>query len=131
MKWPISWTKISRTKPTANFQPQISAYPPTATKTEANFAKAKPNFAIRPTATAIGAQILRASERQSGSGWIGGSRAPAAARTGSGSSADLWPMSGERSEGNVHGMAISRPSASSSGPEKTQSMWIVASLAPP
>jgi hypothetical protein len=25
MKWPISWTKISRTNPTANFQPQISA----------------------------------------------------------------------------------------------------------
>jgi len=64
-KCPSSCTRMSRTKPTANFQPQISAYPPTAMKMLKNLSAAKPNFAIRRMAAPIGAQMRRSIPRQS------------------------------------------------------------------
>ena len=71
-KCPISWQKISTTMPTPNVHPQISAYPPIATKTSENFAR-KPSFAITPSATTIGAVILLSRRRQSvpPRGWTG------------------------------------------------------------
>ena len=70
-----------------------------------------------PIKTAIGAQILRASARQSR---LGMDRPVVALR-------DL----GLEAHGLCYGIATGRPSASTSGAEKTQSTWIVDSLSPP
>ena len=70
--WPISWRKISTTIPTPNFQPQISAYAATETKSPKNFRKTKPNLTASPATAAIGAQIrLRIFFQSVPRGWTG------------------------------------------------------------
>ena len=72
MKWPISCRRISRTSPTANVQPQISAYAATAMKILANLTRTNENFASASAAPMIGAKSFFSRARQSVPfGWIG------------------------------------------------------------
>ena len=64
--------RIRSTSPTANLQPQISAYAATAMKIVENLTRTNENFASASTAPTIGAKSFFSRPRQSVPfGWIG------------------------------------------------------------
>src|SRR4051794_32659717 len=78
MTWPISCTRISSTKPTAYFQPQIEAYATTDTAIDPTTVNAlslsstAPNFAKNAPTAMSGANSRRSDSRQVGTGGAGG-----------------------------------------------------------